>query len=109
MVSMTDGALPRAAILQLRSLPRASTAKPQLESETFESAETFLGHSDSVTTVLAWNRTLRLDRSGDFTGTRTLLANSLLWLLGEARQSLDQGRTQSVRGSAAGCVNRPPD
>jgi hypothetical protein len=60
-----------------------------LEREAFESAQTHLGKTHSVTCVLAWNRALNYERSGDVDSARRVFADELVWLLAEDPSSLE--------------------
>jgi hypothetical protein len=52
-----------------------------MEREAFESARTHLGQRHSVTTVLAWNRALSCEFSGQLDAARKIFADDLVWLL----------------------------
>jgi hypothetical protein len=64
----------------------------RLERATFEGARTHLGKNHPVTTILAWNRTLRYRKRRDADSARTIVMNDLAWLLAEdpARLEADQ-------------------
>jgi hypothetical protein len=61
-----------------------------LESEALESARAHLGKVHSVTTVLAWNRALNCERSGDLDTAREIITSELTWLLTESPLLLEE-------------------
>jgi tetratricopeptide (TPR) repeat protein len=61
-----------------------------LELEALESARIHLGKTHSVTCVLAWNRALNCERSGDLDAARRVISNELTWLLTEDSSRLHQ-------------------
>ncbi len=61
-----------------------------LELEALESARMHLGKTHSVTCVLAWNRALNCERSGDPDAARHVISNELTWLLTEDSSRLQE-------------------
>jgi len=53
----------------------------RFEGEAFEGARAHLGKAHPVTCVLAWNRALSCERSGDPDSARSIIVNELAWLL----------------------------
>lgn len=60
----------------------------ELEEEALEAAKSYLGRTHAVTCVLAWNRAIRLEESGDGNAAR-ILVDDLLWLLAEEDANLE--------------------
>jgi hypothetical protein len=75
-----------------------------LELEAFESARTHLGRTHSVTCVLAWNRAMNCERSGDQDAARQVLTNELTWLLTEDPARLEEDQN-IIRGMLAKRLN----
>jgi hypothetical protein len=61
-----------------------------LELEALESARIHLGKTHSVTCVLAWNRALNCERSGDVDAARRVISDELTWLLTEDSSGLQE-------------------
>jgi len=75
-----------------------------LEREAFESARTHLGKTHSVTNVLAWNRALNYQRSGDLDSARSVFTQELSWLLVEDPSGLEADQN-AIRGMLADRLN----
>ena len=75
-----------------------------LEREAFESACTHLGKTHSVTNVLAWNRALNYERSGDLDSARNVFTQELSWLLVENPSGLEADQN-AIRGMLADRLN----
>jgi hypothetical protein len=75
-----------------------------LEREAFESAQAHLGKSHSVTNVLAWNRALNYERSGDLDSARIVFTQELSWLLVEDPSGLETDQN-AIRGMLADRLN----
>ena len=54
----------------------------RFEQEAFEGARAHLGKAHPLTCVLAWNRAMSCERSGDLDSARSIMVNELAWLLG---------------------------
>ena len=59
-----------------------------LEQEALRSARVHLGKTHPVTCVLAWNRALSYERSGDLDSANKVIGSELTWLLTEDPDSL---------------------
>jgi hypothetical protein len=68
-----------AVLFELGSDHEAAT----LELEAFQKARSHLGKTHPVTCVLAWNRALNCERSGQIEAAREIITNELTWLLTE--------------------------
>jgi tetratricopeptide (TPR) repeat protein len=70
----------------------------QLEQEAFENAQVHLGKTHPVSSVLAWNRAVRYENSGDMDSARAIVVNELLWLLAENEDELaaDQKTVRAI-------------
>ena len=75
-----------------------------LEREAFESAQAHLGKTHSVTNVLAWNRALNYERSGDLDSARNVFTQELSWLLVEDPSGLETDQN-AIRGMLADRLN----
>jgi eukaryotic-like serine/threonine-protein kinase len=53
----------------------------RLEQEAFEDARAHLGKTHSVACVLAWNRAMSFERSGNLDSARSIIVSELAWLL----------------------------
>jgi tetratricopeptide (TPR) repeat protein len=60
-----------------------------LEAEAYMSAQEYLGRNHPVTCVLAWNRALRLEASGDMTAANAIMAGELTWMLTQAQDAME--------------------
>lgn len=60
-----------------------------LELAALERARLHLGKGHAVTTVLAWNRALNCEHSGQLDAARDIMANELSWLLREHPSELE--------------------
>ncbi len=60
-----------------------------IEAEAFENAQIHLGRNHPVFSVLAWNRVVRHERSGEAESARAVLLNELTWLIAESDENLD--------------------
>lgn len=58
------------------------------EQEAFDGARIHLGKAHPVTSVLAWNRAMNCERSGNSDSARSIIVNELAWLLGASPSSL---------------------
>jgi hypothetical protein len=87
----------------LFELGREQDAGP-LELEAFECARTHLGKTHSVTCVLAWNRAMNCERSGDQDAAREVISNELTWLLTEDPARLEEDQN-IIRGMLAKRLN----
>lgn len=61
-----------------------------LELEAFQKARTHLGKTHAVTCVLAWNRALNCERTGQIQAARQIITNELTWLLTERPSLLEE-------------------
>jgi tetratricopeptide (TPR) repeat protein len=59
------------------------------EMEAFEEARAHLGTTHAVTSVLAWNRALNCERSGQFEAAKEIITSELTWLLTEHPSRLE--------------------
>ena len=66
----------------------------RLDHQAYEMARQYLGKTHFLTTVLAWNRAIKYECSGDMEAAKNIIVNELTWLLTEDPSGLDSDQAE---------------
>jgi hypothetical protein len=76
----------------------------RLEQEAFEGARIHLGKNHPVTCVLAWNRAMSYEGTGDLDSAQSIIVGELVWLLAAEPSCLEPDQN-AIRGLLERRVN----